>query len=155
MIIFLISKNFGVFHNCLSCMEYISVVLFYHTRIINYNYFGVFSICSLICFFECWVFGWGWCLSFTVFLKWWFLVVCLSLYLWLCVYMSVDLASVYYNLLPGIVGGTEHVVWRRCPNRYLLCERSFCPSLSQQLCGALLCCFIPTVHCVSNCCCHC
>lgn len=48
MIIFLISKNFGVFHNCLSCMEYISVVLFYHTRIINYNYFGVFSICSLI-----------------------------------------------------------------------------------------------------------
>ena len=29
-------------------MEYISVVLFYHTRIINYNYFGVFSICSLI-----------------------------------------------------------------------------------------------------------
>ena len=64
----------------------------------------------------------------------------------LCINMFVAFISVFYNLLPGIVGETEYMA-RRNPNRCLWCKRSFCASPSQQVCGALLCCVIPKVHC--------
>ena len=63
----------------------------------------------------------------------------------LCINMFVDFISVFYNLLPGIMGETEYMA-RRNPNRCLWCKRSFCASPSQQVCGALFCCVIPKVQ---------
>ena len=59
----------------------------------------------------------------------------------LCINMFVDFTSVFYNLLPGIVGETGYVARRRNPNRCLWCKSLSVPhqvSRSVGLCCAVL-----------------
>lgn len=116
--------------------EYISIFLFYYTKIFNRTILESFLQVLVVC--------WGWCFSFPLLLKWWFLAVRLTLYLRFCVYMSVHLASVSYILPPGIVVWSRTCGWRRCSNRCLLCESFLSLSWVSSCVGH--CCFSLSVH---------